>query len=79
MGVFPFLGGGRVVFLGSPSCVEVVLQRLWESQNGDFEAEKKGRSSWAMVVQWLFNAYNYHLTVMINDETYYSSWLLIGY
>eukprot|EP00435_Cladocopium_sp_Y103_P038900 s2701_g10.t1 len=31
------MSGGRVVFLGSPSCVEVVLQRLWESQNGDFE------------------------------------------
>ncbi|CAK8987764.1 unnamed protein product [Durusdinium trenchii] len=28
---------GRVVFLGSPSCVEVVLQRLVESQGHDFE------------------------------------------
>ena len=32
--------GARVVFLGSPSCVEVVLQRLWESQNGDFQVPK---------------------------------------
>lgn len=29
---------GRVVFLGSPSCVEVVLQRLVDSEEKGFKA-----------------------------------------